>query len=95
MELSAVISSTIALIFVLSLIGLVAFLFQKYSGRLNLNIPKTSKKRMLVKELLPLDAKKKLIIVSVDEKDFLISVSENNVSLIEKLDKNNNENKVN
>ncbi len=83
MDAHTILSSVLSLIFVLCLIGLVALAFKKY-GNPNLAIKTKTARRLSIKEVLPIDAKKKVVLIGVDDREVLLAISENNIEVIEK-----------
>lgn len=84
MDLSNILTSLSALVFVLCLMGLASLLFRKYGGGLNVAVSKTGKRRLQIKEILPIDSKKKILLISRDGKEHLIAFSDNSIEVIEK-----------
>ncbi|MDX1949912.1 MAG: flagellar biosynthetic protein FliO [Rickettsiales bacterium] len=83
MTISQILNSSLALIFVLCLIGIVSVLLRKYLLKENY-LGKNSDKRLSVSESLMLDQKRKLVLVKRDEKEHLILVSTDDNIIIEK-----------
>lgn len=83
MELSKILESGLALILVLCLIGIVSILFKKLNEK-RFDGFKVSKKRMKLKEVLPLDARNRLLIIEKDEDEYFISVSNEKIEVIDK-----------
>ncbi len=77
------ITSGLALLFVLCLIGLVSVLLRKYAGGLNFNKVKKDG-RLKLNEVLNIDAKKKVVLLSKDDKEYLVAFSENEIEVIDK-----------
>ena len=84
MDLANTLTSGFALLFVLCLIGLVSLLFRKYGQGINLQLPKGEKRRLKVKEVLPIDARRKIVLIEKDDKEFLIAFADNEIEVIEK-----------
>lgn len=84
-EYSKYLVAIAALIFVLSLIGILSFLVKKYGSNF-LKIPKSngSIKRLKVVEILQIDAQRKLILFERDNIEHLILLSNNGNVLIER-----------
>lgn len=73
MEISSVVTSLVALLFVLSLIGLVSVLLKKYGESGLRGMSEGKKKRLKVKEVLVIDGKRKLVLIERDgEKEHLL-----------------------
>ena len=83
MDIKQVLTSGAALVFVLALMGLIAFLFKKFGDKAGLNFANSSKRRIQIKEVLNIDAKKKIVLISRDEKEHLIALSDNAIEVIE------------
>ena len=84
MDLSSIFTSLFGLIFVLCLIGLASILYRKYGAGLNIAASNAGKKRLQIKEVLHIDAKKKIVLISRDDKEHLIAFNEGSVEVIEK-----------
>lgn len=72
METTAILKSLLALLFVVGLIGLTAFLLKRYVVERNIfsfATPATNKKRLKIVEQLLLDSKRRMVIVEKDGKE--------------------------
>ena len=86
MEMSDYLRFVFALAFVIALIGALAFLAKRYGmGYRNTSI--TGKRRLSISEIMPLDAKRRLVLVKRDDKEHLLVIGgttdlvvENNIS---------------
>ncbi len=85
MDPGNIFTSVFALVFVLCLIGLASVLLRKYGSRMHVSTSKGAEKRLQVKEVLHIDAKKKVILISRDDKEHLIAFSGDNIEVIENL----------
>ncbi len=83
MTISQILNSTLALIFVLSLIGIISVLLRKYLLKEKF-LNKNNEKRLSVSDSIALDQKRKLVLVRRDEKEHLILVSSDDNIVIEK-----------
>jgi flagellar protein FliO/FliZ len=83
MDLANTLTSGFALLFVLCLIGLISLLFRKYGQGINLQLPKGEKRRLKVKEVLPIDARRKIVLIGKDDKEYLIAFADNEIEVIE------------
>jgi flagellar protein FliO/FliZ len=72
MELAELLKSLIALLFVIALIGVVAFVLKRYvleRNFLNLATTNAKKKRLKIVEQLILDSKRRIVIIEKDESE--------------------------
>lgn len=74
MEMGAYFQFVIALLFVLALILLIAYGARKFGlmARVTINSAKTRDKRLNIVEILPIDARRKLMIIRRDDVEHLI-----------------------
>ena len=74
METSAYFQFVIALLFVLALILLLAYGAKRFGlmARVTVNSAKTKDKRLNIVEILPIDARRKLILIRRDDVEHLI-----------------------
>jgi len=83
MDITSILTSAFALLFVLSLIFIASILLRKYgSGRVFVDNP-DKKKRLSVKDTLIIDSKRKLVLISRDDVEHLILLSHENETIIE------------
>lgn len=71
MEIADYLRFVFALIFVIALIGLVGFLARRF-GMGYRNTPKSNTRRLSISEIIPLDSKRRLILVKCDHKEHLL-----------------------
>jgi flagellar protein FliO/FliZ len=71
MDITDYLRFVFALAFVLSLIGILAFLAKRY-GMGYRNVPRSARKRLSISEIMPLDAKRRLVLVKRDEREHLL-----------------------
>lgn len=71
-----------ALIFVLALMGLLAFVLKRYGAGSAL-IPGSGKRRLKILETLPLDSRRRAILIARDEKQHLVILGPNGETVIE------------
>jgi len=93
MDYVVYVNAFLALIFVLGLIGIVAFIFKKFSHG-NFTHSTKNKKRLSLQEVFYIDAKRKLVLVKRDDVEHLILLGANSESVVEKnikLDDSDNE----
>ncbi len=70
-----------SLVFVLSILGLAAFLVRKYGG-IGPGMKPGHLRRMKVIEVMPVDHRKKLILFQIDQTEHLVLLGQNNDTLI-------------
>jgi flagellar protein FliO/FliZ len=73
MEIADYLRFVFALAFVIALIGLLAFIGRRY-GMGYRNVPRTGKRRLSISEIMPLDAKRRLVLVKRDDKEHLLVI---------------------
>ena len=73
----------LALILVVGLIGLAAMLFRKYGLRLAHPHMGNSQRRLNIQEILPIDARHRVVLVRQDGREHLILIGPNNSLVIE------------
>ncbi|WP_419797457.1 MAG: FliO/MopB family protein [Terasakiella sp.] len=73
MEISDYLRFVFALAFVISLIGILAFIAKRY-GMGYRNVPRTAKKRLGISEIMPIDGKRRLVLVKRDEREHLLLI---------------------
>ena len=85
MSIESILTSGFALIFVLSLIGIISVFYRKYVQGINISNPKDKpKKRIKILETSNIDAKRKIVLISKDEQEFLIAFGENSIEILDK-----------
>lgn len=90
MSIESILTSSFALIFVLSLIGIISILYRKYVQGINFSNTKDKpKKRIKVIETSNIDAKRKIVLISKDEQEFLIAFGDNSIEVLEKKENTN------
>ncbi len=72
-----------ALLFVLALMGGLAMLLKKLGLATNSSIKTTEKRRLRIVESLPLDPRRRLVIVKCDDKEHLVILSTNGETVID------------
>jgi len=83
MDITSILTSAFALLFVLSLIFIISILLRKYgSGRVFIDNPDKNK-RLSVKDTLIIDSKRKLVLISRDNVEHLILLSHEKETIIE------------
>lgn len=82
METEKLINTFVALIFVLALMGLLALAAKKLG--LGNAAKNRAGKRLKVVEVLPLDSKRRAMILQCDEKQHLVILSQNGETVVEK-----------
>ncbi len=83
MEGMAVLESLIALVFVIALIFLVTFLLRKYGSERIVVKGKQKGKRLKVVEMLPIDNRRRLVLIQRDEVQHLLVISPDGETVIE------------
>lgn len=89
MDFTKILTSSLALIFVLCVIGLVSMALRKYGSNLTVNMNKKGG-RLQVKEVLNIDARKKIVLIGKDEKEYLVAFNENAIEVVDGNDKKDN-----
>jgi flagellar biogenesis protein FliO len=85
MSIESILTSSFALIFVLSLIGIISVFYRKYVQGINLsNLKDKPKKRLKILETSNIDAKRKIVLISKDEQEFLVAFGENSIEILDK-----------
>jgi flagellar protein FliO/FliZ len=79
MELSAFFQAIGALIFVLALIGLTALIMRKYGQSALMGIRAGKARRLSIEEILPIDAKTRVVILKRDEVEHVVVLRGENV----------------
>lgn len=83
MEITSVLTSVFALIFVISLIFIVSILLRKYgAGRIFVE-GNEKNKRLSVKDTLIIDSRRKLVLISRDNTEHLILLSPDKEMIVE------------
>jgi len=70
-----------ALLFVLALMGGLAMLMRRFSGNQPLTAPK--KRRLKVIEVLPLDARRRAVLIKRDDREHLVILGANSETVVE------------
>ena len=83
MEFSTVIQRLIALVCVLALIGLLAWLIRRFSGGGRGLRTRGNRRRLAVVEVAPIDSKRRLVLVRRDETEHLVLLGTTTDILIE------------
>lgn len=88
MESIAYIKFLAALVFVLGLILALTIVLRKYGpgARFLVNTPKGRTRRMRIVEVLPLDPRRRLVIVQRDSKEYVLLLSPNEGRLIDRIE---------
>jgi len=74
----------LALLFVLGLIGLLATLVRKYGiGMTNVSIRKGAERRLALVEVLPLDAKRRAVLLRRDDTEHLVILGPESQTVVE------------
>ncbi|SCA57898.1 Flagellar assembly protein FliO [Candidatus Terasakiella magnetica] len=73
MDIADYLRFVFALAFVIALIGLLAFMAKRY-GMGYRNIPRTAKRRLSISEIMPLDGKRRLVLIKRDDKEHLLVI---------------------
>jgi flagellar biogenesis protein FliO len=90
MSIESILTSSFALIFVLSLIGIISIFYRKYVQGIEFSSNKDKpKKRIKVIETSTLDAKRKIVLIAKDEKEFLVAFNENSIEILDSENKKN------
>ncbi len=80
-DLSQFIKFLLAFVFVLSLMGGLALIMRKLNGNNPVTLP--HKKRLRIVEILPLDARRRLVLIRRDDREHLVILGANSETLIE------------
>ena len=83
MDISDYLRFVFALAFVIALIGMLAFLAKRY-GMGYRSVVKNGKRRLAISEIMPLDTKRKLVLIKRDDKEHLIMIGGNHDMVVEK-----------
>jgi flagellar protein FliO/FliZ len=70
-----------ALVFVLALMGGLAFVMRRFGSRMPVTLP--HKRRMKVVEVLPLDTRRRAVLLKRDDREHLIILGANGETVIE------------
>lgn len=73
MEVSDYLRFVFALAFVIAMIGILAFMAKRY-GLGYRNGPRRTKRRLSISEIMPIDNKRRLVLVKRDDKEHLIVI---------------------
>lgn len=86
MEVSAYFQFVMALLFVLALILLIAYGAKKFGlmARVTVNSAKTRDKRLNIVEILPIDARRKLMLIRRDDVEHLVMLGTERDIVIER-----------
>lgn len=86
MEVSAYFQFVMALLFVLALILLIAYGAKKFGlmARVTVNSAKTRNKRLNIVEILPIDARRKLMLIRRDDVEHLVMLGTERDLVIER-----------
>lgn len=80
-SLSQVIKFAAALLFVLALMGGLALVLRRLNGKTPLTMP--HKRRLKIVEMLPVDARRRLILLQRDDREHLVILGANGETVIE------------
>ncbi len=85
MEAGGILHSVLALVFVLALIGLLSFLARKFGGNriYAARAGKGGEKRLAIVEILPVDTRRRLILLRRDNVEHLVLLSGERDTVIE------------
>jgi flagellar protein FliO/FliZ len=72
MEFNILMQAVIALVLVLALIGLLAWLIRRFGGGGRGLRTRTNRRRLVVVEVAPIDSKRRLVLVRRDETEHLV-----------------------
>jgi len=81
MELTKLLTAGFSLVFVLCLIGLVAVLLRRYGANMRYSAGKTN--HLKIKEVANIDARKKVVLIEKDDKEYLVAFSDNAIEVLE------------
>lgn len=73
----------LALVFVLALIGLLAWAVRRFGLFAQVMPPRSGKRRLSVVEVAPVDAKRRLVLVRRDDREHLILLGANTETVVE------------
>ncbi|WP_051609854.1 FliO/MopB family protein [Terasakiella pusilla] len=73
MEIADYLRFVFALAFVIAMIGILAFMAKRY-GLGYRNGPRSTKRRLSISEIMPIDNKRRLVLVKRDDKEHLIVI---------------------
>ncbi|WP_135079378.1 flagellar biosynthetic protein FliO [Terasakiella sp. SH-1] len=82
MEITDYLRFVFALAFVVALIGLLAFV-AKRAGMGYRNVARAGKRRLSISEVMPLDGKRRLVLVKRDDKEHLLVIGGENDLVVE------------
>ncbi|MGH1455667.1 MAG: FliO/MopB family protein [Alphaproteobacteria bacterium] len=82
-ELPQIVRLLIALAFVVGLMGGLAFVLKKLGLATPQSIKTTDKRRLKIVESLPLDARRRLMIIQCDGREHLIIAGNNNETIVQ------------
>ncbi|WP_417832249.1 FliO/MopB family protein [Terasakiella sp.] len=82
MDISDYLRFVFALAFVISLIGILAFIAKRY-GMGYRHVPRTAKKRLSISEIMPIDGKRRLVLVKRDGREHLLVIGGTNDLVVE------------
>jgi flagellar protein FliO/FliZ len=71
MEIADYLRFVFAFAFVIALIGILAFAARRY-GMGYRNVARTSKRRLCISEIMPIDNKRRLVLIKRDDKEHLL-----------------------
>ncbi len=71
MDIADYLRFVFALAFVIALIGLLAILARRY-GMGYRNVPRATKRRLSISEIMPIDNKRRLVLIKRDDKEHLL-----------------------
>lgn len=85
METAGILHSLLALVFVLALIGLLSFVLRRFGngGMLMRRADKNKKRRLAIVEMLPLDTRRRLLLLKRDEVEHLVLLNGERDTVIE------------
>ncbi len=73
MDISDYLRFVFALAFVVALIGMFAFVAKRY-GMGYRSVPRGGKRRLSISEIMPLDAKRRLVLIKRDDREHLLVI---------------------
>ncbi|PJB69186.1 MAG: hypothetical protein CO093_11110 [Alphaproteobacteria bacterium CG_4_9_14_3_um_filter_47_13] len=82
MALSQIIKFAASLLFVLALMGGLALVMRRFSGNTPFTAP--HKRRLKVVEILPLDGRRKAVLIRRDNKEHLVILGTNSETVVER-----------
>lgn len=86
MDLDIFGQAILSLLFVISLIGIIAFAFQKFAIEKKL-MKNSERKKLRVLEYQALDAKRRLALIAHEDKEILLLLSPNGETVLNSIDK--------